>query len=77
MFKSIPLSITDQQSHQLISSSSSYSQNRCAELTEELANQKAEFAHQLQSLRAELESEGGALRGRLEEMERERGGETC
>ncbi|XP_023262141.1 kinesin-like protein KIF20B [Seriola lalandi dorsalis] len=43
-----------------------HSENRCVELTEELANQKAKFSH----LRAELESEGGALRGRLEEMDR-------
>ncbi|XP_022599000.1 kinesin-like protein KIF20A [Seriola dumerili] len=42
------------------------SENRCVELTEELANQKAEFSH----LRAELESEGGALQERLEEIER-------
>ncbi|XP_071318051.1 kinesin-like protein KIF20A isoform X2 [Trachinotus anak] len=43
-----------------------HSENRCVELTEELANQKAE----LSSLRAELEPEGRALRGTLEEMER-------
>lgn len=50
------------------------SHNRCAELSEQLANQEAEFS-QLQSLKVELESEGGALRGRLEQMERERKGE--
>ncbi|XP_039992224.1 kinesin-like protein KIF20A [Xiphias gladius] len=43
-----------------------HSENRCVELTEELANHKAEFSR----LRAELESEGAALRGRLEEMAR-------
>ncbi|TMS01444.1 Kinesin-like protein KIF20B [Larimichthys crocea] len=46
------------------------SQDRCVELSEQLANQKAEFTRQLQSLRVELESEGGALRGRLQEVER-------
>ncbi|XP_058476881.1 kinesin-like protein KIF20B isoform X2 [Solea solea] len=43
-----------------------HSESRCAELTEELANQRAEFSR----LRAALESEGGALRGQLEGMER-------
>ncbi|XP_047183429.1 kinesin-like protein KIF20A isoform X3 [Scophthalmus maximus] len=45
-----------------------HSENRCAVITEESANQKAEFHR----LRAELVSEGGALRSRLEEMEERR-----
>ncbi|KAM6898364.1 kinesin-like protein KIF20B, partial [Lycodopsis pacificus] len=47
-----------------------HSENRCVDLSEELANQKAEFTGRLHSLKEELESEGGALRGRLEEMEK-------
>ncbi|KAJ4919071.1 hypothetical protein JOQ06_007907 [Pogonophryne albipinna] len=44
-----------------------HSENRCAELSEELSNQRAAFSQPLQGLRAELESERGALRGRLQE----------
>ncbi|KAK1882018.1 Kinesin-like protein KIF20B [Dissostichus eleginoides] len=49
-----------------------HSENRCAELSEELSNQRAAFSQQLQGLRAELESERGALRGRLQKEEQER-----
>ncbi|XP_028264530.1 kinesin-like protein KIF20B isoform X2 [Parambassis ranga] len=45
-------------------------ENRCVELTDELANQKAAFSARLETMRAELESEAGALQGRLKEMER-------
>lgn len=72
---SLWLLISDRQNRQL-TSCSSCSENRCAELREELANQKAKFCCQLQHVRVEFESEGGALRGRLEQTERERDGET-
>ncbi|KAK1881655.1 Kinesin-like protein KIF20B [Dissostichus eleginoides] len=42
-----------------------HSENRCAELSEELSNQRAAFSQQLQGLRAELESEQ-LLRAALE-----------
>lgn len=48
------------------------SENRCAELREELANQRAEFSHQLESLRAELNSEGDALQAAFQESEERR-----
>ncbi|KAK5880682.1 hypothetical protein CesoFtcFv8_021565 [Champsocephalus esox] len=48
-----------------------HSENRCAELNEELSNQRAAFSQQLQGLRAELESERGALRERLQEQRAE------
>lgn len=48
------------------------SENRCAELREELANQRAEFSHQLESLRAELDSEGDALQAAFQESEERR-----
>lgn len=51
---------------------SSCSENRCAELREELANQRAEFSHQLESLRAELNSEGDALQAAFQESEERR-----
>ncbi|XP_005743507.1 kinesin-like protein KIF20B [Pundamilia nyererei] len=48
------------------------SENRCAELREELANQRAEFSHQLESLRAELDSEGDALQAAFQDSEERR-----
>lgn len=51
---------------------SSCSENRCAELREELANQRAEFSHQLESLRAELDSEGDALQAAFQDSEERR-----
>ncbi|XP_054622933.1 kinesin-like protein KIF20B isoform X2 [Dunckerocampus dactyliophorus] len=47
------------------------SDEKCDQLSQELANQKGEHSRQLQSLRAELELEGGALRRKLEESARE------
>lgn len=59
-----------------INSSSSFccSNNRCAELSKELANQKEEFCQQVTCVRKELKSEVGALQRRLEELEQERDG---
>lgn len=51
---------------------SSCSENRCAELREELANQRAEVSHQLESLRAELDSEGDALQAAFQDSEERR-----
>ncbi|XP_008313185.1 kinesin-like protein KIF20A isoform X2 [Cynoglossus semilaevis] len=53
-----------QQGRSCLQEALSLSERRCAELTEELANQRAEFSR----LRAELESEGRTLQGRLEDM---------
>lgn len=53
------------------------SNNRCAELSKRLANQKEEFCQQARRVREELESEGGALQQRLEELERERDGKEA
>lgn len=47
------------------------SENSCAELRAEAANQRAESACRLQGLRVELEAQREALRGRLEEVERQ------
>lgn len=69
--------VIDQELKQLhINSSSSFccSNNRCAELSKELANQKDEFCQQVTCVREELESEAGALQRRLEGLERERDG---
>lgn len=50
------------------------SNDRCTELSKELANQKEEFCQQATRVREELESKGGALQRRLGELERERDG---
>ncbi|KAL3968227.1 pre-rRNA-processing protein IPI3 [Sarotherodon galilaeus] len=48
------------------------SENRCAELREELANKRAEFSHQLESLRVELDSKGHALQAAFQDSEERR-----
>lgn len=50
------------------------SNNRCAELSKELANQKEEFYRQVACTREELESEAEVLQRRLEGLGREKDG---
>lgn len=67
----------DQELEQLHINSSSFfccSNNRCAELSKELANQKEEFYQQVTCTREQLESEVEALQRRLEGLGREKDG---
>lgn len=67
----------DQELEQLHITSSSFfccSNNKCAELSKELANQKEEFYQQVTCTREELESEVEVLQRRLEGLGRERDG---